>query len=203
MDDPVATPATRRINADPFLLALLALSLAANVWLGLKVRQARPAGPPDVKLHAGDMLPPLQVLDAEGRPATLTAADDTRPTVLYLYSHSCGWCQRNQPAVAALARQAGERFRLVGLCMGPPESCARGEGDPPFPLYAGLKPKQIVDLGLGSVPQTIVVSPGGRIAQIFRGAWVQSQRDDVQSYFKVELPVLEPRPAAVSDAAAH
>jgi peroxiredoxin len=203
MDEPVATPAARRINADPFLLVLLALSLAANVWLGLKVRRAAPAGPPEVRLHVGDTLPALEVLDAEGRPATLRADDDPRPTVFYLYSHTCGWCQRNQPAVTALAEQAGERFRLVGLCLGRPEDCARREGDPPFPLYSGLKPRQIADLGLGSVPQTIVVSPGGQIAQIFRGAWVQSQRDDVQGYFKVALPVLEPRPAALSDTAAH
>lgn len=203
MDNPAATPATRRLNADPFLLVLLALSLAANVWLGLKVRRAGAAGPPEVQVHVGDTLPPLEALDADGRPATLRASDDTRPTVFYLYSHTCGWCQRNQPAVAALAQQAGERFRFVGVCLGPPGSCARRDGDPPFPLYTGLKAKQTAELGLGAVPQTIVVSPGGQVAQVFRGAWVQGQRDEVQGYFKADLPVLEPRPAAVPDAAAH
>ncbi len=191
-----------KFNADPFLLVLLALSLGANVWLGLKVRQARHMGaPPEIKLRAGDTLPPLLAVDADGRAATLSAGDDQRPTVFYVYSHACGWCRRNQPAVQALAEQAGARFRFVGLCMGPKEACARSEGDPPFPLYAGVKPKQVMELGLGSVPQTIVVSPTGKVEQIYRGAWVQSLRDDVQGYFKVALPELEPTPVTAD--AAH
>lgn len=202
MDAPEARPA-RRFNADPFLLVLLALSLALNVWLGLKVRATRSAPPAEIKLRVGDTLPPLAVTDAAGQPATLRSGDDPRPTVYYLYSHTCGWCRRNAPAVSALARQAEPRYRILGLCLGTPAACARREEDPPFPLYAGLKPAQIAELGLGAVPQTIVVSPGGTVAQIFRGAWVGAQRDDVQSFFKVELPVLEPRPEPVPDGAAH
>ncbi len=183
-------------NADPFLLGLLAVSLGVNVWLGLEVRKSRRMGPPtaEVKLKLGDKLPALEATDAEGRPVTLRASDDARPTVFYLYSHSCGWCQRNQPAVAALAGQASDRYRFVGLCMGPPQSCARRDGDPPFPLFAGVKPQQVTELGLGSVPQTIVVAPGGEVARHFRGAWVMNARNEVQDYFKVDLPELEPTP---------
>lgn len=194
----------KRFNADPFLLGLLALSLGVNVWLGLEVRRSRHAGPaaPEVRIKPGDKLPALQALDAEGRPATLSASDDARPTVFYLYSHSCGWCKRNQPAVAALAGKASDRYRFVGLCMGPPQSCARRDGDPPFPLYAGVKPQQVTELGLGSVPQTIVVAPSGEVARHFRGAWVMNARNDVQAYFKVELPELEPTPEQ-ADGATH
>lgn len=190
----MTTPKTR--NADPFLLVLLALSLGVNVWLGLEVRKSRRMAPPsEAKLKLGDKLPPLEVTDAEGRAATLRAADDARPTVFYVYSHTCGWCQRNQPAIAALAGQASQRFRFVGLCMGPKEGCARREGDPPFPLYSGVKPQQVAELGLGSVPQAIVVSPGGEVVRHFRGAWVGGARQEVATYFQAEIPQLDPTPA--------
>ncbi len=193
----------KRFNADPFLLGLLAISLGVNVWLGLEVRRSRSLTPQaaEAKLKLGDKLPALEATDADGRAATLRASDDARPTVFYVYSHSCGWCKRNQPAIAALAGQAAERYRFVGLCMGPPQSCAKREGDPPFASYAGVKPQQVMELGLGSVPQTIVVAPSGEITRHFRGAWVMKARNEVQDYFKVELPELEPTPEQVEGAA--
>jgi peroxiredoxin len=191
----------KKWNADPFLLVLLALSLSVNVWLGLEVRKSRRMQPPssEPKFKLGDTLPPIQASDEQGQPATLRA-DAALPTVFYVYSHTCGWCARNQPAIKQLAEQAKDRFRFVGLCMGPKEGCARREGDPPFPLYSGVAPKQVAELGLGAVPQTIVISSQGQVTRHVRGAWVREARREVESYFQAQLPELEPTPA---DAGAH
>jgi hypothetical protein len=51
-----------------------------------------------------------------------------------------------------------------------------------------------MDLGLGSVPQAIVVSPAGEVVRHFRGAWVGGARQEVGGYFQAELPELEPTP---------
>lgn len=193
----MAAAETPRRSADPFLLVLLALSLAVNVWLGLRVRALQTAGPTAAppKLQVGDVLPPLPAFGSDGQPATLSAAGESRPTVFYTFSHTCPWCRRNQPAIAALTAQVGARFRFVGLCMARRADCAPSPGDAPIPTYAEIDARLAAQYGLGTVPQTVVVSPQGKVERVFRGAYVGANQRDVESYFGVQLPTL-PEPEA-------
>jgi hypothetical protein len=188
-----------RRSADPFLLVLLALSLAVNVWLGLRVRALQAAGPAPAppKLQVGDVLPPLPAYGPDGQPVTLSATGDARPTVFYTFSHTCPWCRRNQPAIASLAAQVGTRFRFIGLCMARRADCAPAPGDAAIPTYAEIDAKLAAQHGLGTVPQTVVVSPQGKVERVFRGAYVGANQSDVETYFGVQLPKLEdPKPTS-------
>jgi hypothetical protein len=82
----------------------LAISLCANVALGVAVSRMLPAvataqnqtskqapNGPAVGTPVSDVK--LQAMDGSASQLTLTAAD--RPTVVYVFSPSCHWCERN------------------------------------------------------------------------------------------------------------
>jgi hypothetical protein len=38
-----------------------------------------------------------------------------RPTLLYVFSPKCHWCELNRPGIEALARSNAGRYRMIGL----------------------------------------------------------------------------------------
>jgi hypothetical protein len=186
MEDTPNNRGPRAARTDFFVLALLAASLGLNVWLGLKVRGG-PARPPVPQLKAGDALPSFEVVDAGRQPSSLPGGADGRPVVLYVFTRTCPWCEKNLPAVEALAAQRADSYRFVGLCLGPHEECFAA-GGPSFSRYSGAPPDVVWRLGLGTVPQTIVVSADARVSKVWRGAFLGEQRRDVEGFFKVALP---------------
>jgi peroxiredoxin len=59
-----------------------------------------------------------------------------------------------------------------------------------FPVYSGLKGETIQALGLGGTPQTIIVSPDGRVLKVWKGAYADNLRPEVEAYFGIQLPGL-------------
>ena len=41
--------------------------------------------------------------------------DIGRPTLLYVFSPKCHWCELNRPGIEALARSNAGRYRMIGL----------------------------------------------------------------------------------------
>ena len=90
-----------------------------------------------------------------------------------------------------LADTKGNEFRFIGLSL--TDSGLREYiGDHPlkFPIYTGMKAETITSLGLGSTPQTIVISPEGKVVKLWTGAYVERLQPDVEGYFGVRLPGL-------------
>ena len=82
-------------------------------------------------------------------------------------------------------------FRFIGLSLAEPGLKEYVEEHHlKFPIYAGLTRETIQSLGLGRTPQTIVVSPEGKILKVWMGAYVEEMRPEVEAYFGVQLPGL-------------
>src|SRR5215471_3340557 len=83
------------------LVLTLCGSLALNVYQALKLNGVFAPRSPEVRV--GTKLPAqFTVTDAEGKPALLNLAEDSRPTVVYVLSPLCGWCKRNEANIKAL-----------------------------------------------------------------------------------------------------
>jgi hypothetical protein len=66
------------------------------------------------------------------------------------------------------------QYRFVGLSLsdtGLTEYVTKNELE--FPIYAGLSPETIKSYKLGGTPQTIVISPEGKVLQDWAGAYGQ------------------------------
>jgi hypothetical protein len=181
------------------LFAVLAASLALNVTLGWKVKaaNAREARLRNPGIQAGARLPEsIPVVDLAGNATALTLRDSRR-TVLYVLSPSCGWCERNNANIRALAAARSSELRFVGLSLQKEKLReyvdAAGLGFPVFALGSGEE-RLIGTLGLGSTPQTAVVSPAGVVEKVWGGALTAASQKEAEGFFRVTLPGLtEPK----------
>jgi hypothetical protein len=182
---------------DVFLLSLLIASLSLNVYLGWNVKRLRtaPAKPLDsVKLSPDMTVQPLTALSLSGTQETISYADSGKPTVFYVFSPTCAWCERNTRNINAVVGLKGDSFRFVGLSLADDGLQGYVESHHfSFPVYKGLTPESVQMLGLGATPQTIVVSPDGRVLKNWVGAYGASVQPEVEEFFNVRLPGLAAR----------
>jgi hypothetical protein len=173
------------------LVVVLAGSLGLNVFLALKLRSAGSVSVA-VPTKVNAKLPsPLSLLDADGKPTQLTF-DDSRPTVLYVFSPLCGWCKRNEANIKSTVAIAGSRFRFVGISISSQnlkEYIAQGHA--PFPVYLVKSPEQSNQLGFIGTPMTIVVGPGARVQKVWQGAYMEQNQKEVEAFFGAKLPGLQ------------
>jgi peroxiredoxin len=182
----------RSNRPDVFVMLLLAASLCLNVYLGLKVKQG-PVAENTAKLSPGMKIEPVTAVGGDGKPVTISYDGSTKPTVFYVISPSCIWCKRNQANINKLSDGKANEFRFIGISLAESGLKEYVEGyQLKFPVYTGLKEETIWSLGLGATPQTIVVSPEGKILKVWPGAYVEDLRPEVEAYFGIQLPGLTP-----------
>jgi hypothetical protein len=177
---------------DSVLLLILAVSLILNVFLGWKVNGlaiSRKGALVNEALSIGDAVPSIAVTDITGSQETIHFRELMVPTVLYVITPQCVWCERNFVNANALAKSSDKAFRFIGLSLTNEGLKAYvGERSPAFPIYANLLQNNISDLKLGSTPQTIVISPKGIVLKNWIGAYKGQLQLEIESYFRVKLP---------------
>ena len=181
-------------KTDIFLLLLLLLSLSLNVYLGWQVKKAKTQSSVQqntFKLSPGMKVESVAAVALDGKPVTISYQDSDKPTVFYVLSPSCVWCERNQANIDKLAELKGNDFRFIGLSLVEPGLKEYLEKHRlKFPTYTRLTSKAIDSLGLGGTPQTIVISPDGRVLKIWRGAYIEQVQPELEEYFQIRLPGL-------------
>lgn len=176
-----------------FVGLLLAVSLALNVALGWSLwalrrsaAEASQSGP------VGGALSIVSLWDLNGDQREVHF-DSGKPTVIYVLSPTCRWCDRNMDNIKALANARSETFRFVGLSLderGLREYVQRSGLQ--FSVYSIRHSNILSELQLGSTPQTIVTLPGGTVAKNWIGAYDGELRHEIEKYFQVDLPGLTP-----------
>jgi len=175
-----------------FLMAFLVASLCLNVFLGWKVQRlgnTLAAIPNPNELLIGTFLSSVTVSNLNNHQETITLAGTGVPTVLYVFSPTCVWCDRNIKNIKTLADLKKDSFHFVGL------SLADGNLDKyvnkhefNFPVYKKLQMENINTLKLGSTPQTIVISPEGKVLKSWTGAYGARLKGEIETFFGAQLP---------------
>jgi peroxiredoxin len=171
-----------------FVLALLAISLAANVYLGTKATFSHGAAAP--ALVAGMKAPRLYAEEINGTKVAIDWSSDTRPTLLYVFSPSCVWCQRNFANFEALSRARKSDFRIIGL-----STSSEGlkkyveEHKLGYTVYTNPDFAKDRDL-LRGTPTTFLISPEATIKEVWGGAYTGSMKEQIEARLGVKLPGL-------------
>lgn len=186
-------------SAEAFLTLLLVGSVALNVYFVSKVRRLTDtilAMKGENRLAPGETVPPIEGKDLEGRAVKITYDGGDRPTILYVFSPECGWCERNSRNINALAKQLGDRYRLIGLSLSSKDVKEyAGSHGIEFPVYTDLPFSVTSAYKLGGTPETIIISPEGRVVTAWPGAYTDQFQRQVENFFNVRLPGLsEPKP---------
>jgi hypothetical protein len=175
------------VNMVAVCLSVLALSVTVNLLQAQRLR-ILDGGSQDGTV--GARLAHLNVTMPDGRRVPLSSGDAPDGTIIYFYSESCGWCERNRPNVRALRKAVRGRYRFVAVTTDP-----RSTGDMQDSDGADLSGTVSQDtrraMGLGGTPHTLLLSPDGVVLQSWRGAYSGSTLREVQTYFGLSLPGLE------------
>lgn len=179
------------------IFAMLLGSVAINVALAHRLREFNHllGKTSEQALKPGTLVAPFEAFDLQGRTQTVVYSNIAKPTVVYIFTPPCSWCARNMNNFKELvARREGE-YRFIGLSLskeGLSEYVAKS--DLRIPIYSGPSKEMQRKYKLGGTPQTIVVSPEGRILQDWVGAYTGGQKSQVEAFFRVSLPGLTAAP---------
>ena len=178
------------------IYCVLAVSVFLNVALAYKLRQfgyfaqSRAEQRAERLLKPGTAVPPFQAVDPKGQPQTVGYDQGGgKQTVLYIFTPPCHWCERNLDNLKELVTRKGDEYRIIGLSLskdGLPEYVAKNELT--MPIYTGLSEETRKTYKLGSTPETIVVSPDGRVLRSWMGAYTGDQKSQVEEFFHIVLP---------------
>lgn len=181
------------------LTAMLLASVAINIVLAHRLRQFNHllGTGADRAVKSGSALLPFDAVDLKGQIHTVAYNQASKPTVLYVFTPTCTWCLRNMDNFKELVARTGTDYRFVGLSLskeGLSEYVASHELT--IPIYTGLSNETKKSYKLGGTPQTIVVSPEGKVLQDWVGAYSGDQKSQVEAFFHATLPGITatPRP---------
>lgn len=136
----------------------------------------------------------ITVRSLDDKEEVIKLRGQNKATVIYVFDATCSFSVRNFENIKKLATLRGKSYRILGLSL----SKAKLQGfmdanKPDFAVYMNISPENARQLGMGSVPQTIVISPGGRVLKNWVGAYGENLKPEVEKYFSVSLPGAESR----------
>jgi peroxiredoxin len=174
------------------LTSLLVISVVLNVLLARRVHQfnsAQSVALAERVIKVGTSAPPITANRLGGGSETISYSVGDRPTVLYVFTPQCVWCTRNLDNLKTLIGKKRSDYRFIGISLtddGVDKYVAeKGLG---IPIYTGPSAEARAAYKLGSTPETIVVSPQGKVIQVWPGAYVGEFKSQVELYFRVTLP---------------
>jgi hypothetical protein len=194
----LGTPKRSSRTAIAAVAVALAVSVTVNVLLAHRVRSltyARSATMAEYQLKVGTAVPPIAVKRLGGQQEVISYQGLNQSTVLYVFTPPCSWCARNMDNFKTLLGEEGGEYRFIALSLSD-DTLAEyvAKNDLKLPVYSGLSTDTKAAYKLSGTPQTIVVSPDGRVLQNWMGAYVGDQKSQVEAFFRVTLPGIRQGP---------
>lgn len=182
--------AIRHALSSPTVLVLL-LAVFLNVLLTREVGRLRFALEEEQSL-IGSHLPPLSVLDHNGRPVEVNYRDASGGTVLYVFRPYCTWCAKNAALITAISEQASDRFRFIGVSLtseGLKEYLEETNQRLPETFHSPAR-WVISSYKLGHTPQTLLIAADGQVVEQWTGAYSSENRSQIEQAMGVSIPAV-------------
>jgi peroxiredoxin len=180
---------TRTVVAEYGALGALVLSLGFNVYLGLRV--IRPQGTPtNHSMRIGAHFPALTIHDLSGKEIKMSwPSVEDKLTVVYLFSPTCSWCQRNIENFKAMGTATHSEYRLVPISLTSAGLSKYVEKNRlVFPVFADPIVPKGGGFSYSGTPETLVISRDGTVKRVWRGAFTKAVKREVEDYLGVYLP---------------
>ena len=110
------------------------------------------------------------------------------PSVIYFFSPTCTWCERNLANIQSLARQNRNKYAFYGVSLTDTGLRDYIENKPMgFEVYSLARDTPASLLPPGT-PTTIVINSDGIIVKKWDGAFIGHGRQEVERFFGCSLP---------------
>lgn len=187
-------PAAQRFFT-PIFGVVLVVSLILNVLLARTNSQLRAEMDESLArspVPVGTEVPFLELKTLDGADVVVPVRTDDRATVLYIFSPDCGWCDRNlENQKGLIASLDQSKYRFIGMS-GTAENLAGYLAEKAVDAEIFSTPSAATKelLKLGMTPTTIVLSPEGKVARSWTGAYSPRVQKEIEEYFGLTLPGL-------------
>ena len=171
---------------------LLALSAGINVLQAQRIRSLNAANIP-VSPAIGQAAPPIQGFALDGQPQDISLRAGV-PTVVYFFSPTCSWCERNWANVEALRNQAAGRYRVIAVSKTRDLRAYVGAHGLGIDVVEGISDNTRQSFGFSGTPHTVVVSSDNVITHDWRGAFTARIERQIEELFEIRLPGVLPNP---------
>lgn len=164
--------------------AVLVLSLASNIALAYVIHRDRTPLPPGPKV--GEMVGTLTGFDDSGAKITIPSDSRGRPTVLYVFSQTCIWCERTIPALRALIPEHSAHFRFIAVDLSAPFAPTKpylSANHLSFEVSFHPDPETRARISVASTPTTLVLDQSDRIEKVFSGALIGGSKETAEKFF--------------------
>jgi hypothetical protein len=175
------------------MTAILGVSLAVNLLLAYTIRKGNQPSTPvkAAPLAAGTAVSPFKAQGMDGREVTISYKDSSQPLVIYVFTPQCSWCMRNLANLKTILARKQDSYRFVALSLTDKDVKPYVvDKQIDIPVFINPEDEAREQYVLGSTPQTIVVSPEGKVLQNWVGAYTGARQAEVESFFGVSLPGL-------------
>lgn len=187
----------RKIFAEKTLIAsLLVLSTILNVFLAIEVTNLRSKNTilsqsEEHQLLLGRNVPNLEIKDLEGKEVEVDFSKISSPSIVYLFSPDCIWCNRNLRNIRHLYENVKDKYNFIGLSISK-DSASQYVKDTEieFPVFTEPSESNRVEYYFRSTPATYVISNEGKIIKYWSGAYAQKNTESIEAYFNIKLPGL-------------
>lgn len=183
-----ATRLGKTIHLDGVLLTILVASLGINVYLGLARNRPTPAATGPQLIPEGSQAPVFEGTSLTGNKVTLDYTRVKHSTLLYVFSPTCHWCEKNLANIEAVVRSRPD-VRVIGVNIGPALQ-AGTVGKQPFSEILTPTQATVRAYRLGLTPSTVLISKTGKIMKAWSGAYAGPIADEVSKALIVSLPGL-------------
>ena len=178
-----------------YLMAgVLAFSAIMNLLLVLKVRSEQKfivELKQQNRLQVDQAVPNIAGKTIDGKPIEINFAASHKPTILYVFTPTCGWCKRNFENMTTLRHGVENRYVFVGISLTDKDLADYVKAhNIDYPVVTGISEGTRTVYKLGGTPATIVVSPENKVLKTWTGAYNALLQAEISNYFNVKLPGL-------------
>jgi len=181
---------TSYVNGVSVVMTLLVLSVGVNALQAQKIRALTITGRSAVSV-VGRPVMSISGASLAGQPAMVTL-QGRLPTVIYHFSSSCGWCDRNWDNLEAVAEAARGRYRVIAVSAEQGLKAYAEHRALSVEVIEQLNPAAERLLNLTGTPKTIIVGADGIVTHEWPGAYTNRVARQVEELFDIHLPGLSP-----------
>jgi peroxiredoxin len=169
------------------LVAVVLLSLAMNIALSFKVHSLRSELMASQTLAAGTKLARLSVQDGTDKRVILHFDQGVRPTIIYVFSPSCGWCAKNLSNIRRLYAMRHTDYDFIGVSL-TTEGLSEylKEAGLEMPIYSLPSDTDLHNYHFGGTPETIVIGADGIVEESWEGAYGGQNYAEIRRFFRLE-----------------
>lgn len=179
------------------IIVLLLSSIFLNLLLSFEIKNLKnklSLVSNETKAHQltlGKIVKPLTVQDLNGNDLSIDYKNSDQPTIIYIFSPDCAWCDRNLQNIKDLYEKTQKQYRFIGVSVQRDSAVKHSEEKGIlFPVFYNPSDLSRIEYNIRSTPSTYVISPDSKIIKFWAGAYDNATQKDVEDFFQVNLPGL-------------